>query len=106
MIVWLNPAPLMNGALLSFTFFTFWWRRGIFGPIEFCEQGMLFGQWGIAWSEIKEYRVFSDSRIRLRQRFGTNDFRVPSERLAETDALLRRFVPRAEFSAMPAILGE
>jgi hypothetical protein len=104
LIVWLNPAPLMDGAWLSFTFFTFWWR-GIFGPIEFCEQGILFGQWGIAWSEVKEYRVFSDSRIRLRKRFGTSDFHVPSERLAETDALLRQFVPRSEFSVMPAILS-
>jgi hypothetical protein len=105
LIVWLNPAPLMNGALLSYTFFTFWWR-GPFGPIEFCEQGILFGQWGIAWSEIKEYRVFSDSRIRLRKRFGTSDFHVPSECLADTDALLRRFVPRSAVSALPAVFGE
>jgi hypothetical protein len=106
LIIWLNPVPFLNGALLSFSFFAFLWRRPNFGLIEFCERGILLGQRGIAWSEFKEYRVFSDSRIRLRQRFGTNDLRVPSERLAETDALLRRLVPRSEFSAVPEVLGE
>ena len=101
LIVWLNPVPFLELRLYSFSFFAFLWRRPNFGLIEFCERGILLGQRGIAWSEFKEYRVFSNSRIRLRQRFGTNDLRVPSERLAETDALLRRLVPRSEFSAVP-----